>query len=109
MANAERRELVFDASELRACLRQVALPSGIGSRPDKPLDIELHPAENCIWLRYDPSLDPRRAVVTLEGAALAVILMKWCTLKSIPLPKSGTKFLRIEGDSVVLIVENRIG
>ena len=65
----------------------------------------LRPARVVTRESRDPHDGPAE-VVKCDGPRLAVLMMKWCQEKRIPLPRNARKFLRVTKDSVVLRLEN---
>jgi hypothetical protein len=99
MAIKEFRQIVLDAEELRASLQQTGRIGQLGLALDQPFALEFCVPDDCIEVRQDIG-----SPVKLSGAMLAVLIMKWCGTKKIPLPKSGNKSVRVTDDSVILSI-----
>jgi hypothetical protein len=111
MAIKESRQIEFDAEELSACLQQngsIAVQLGIPFL-DRPLVLEFYPSEHCIAVRYDTSVGAESLPVKVGGSKLAVLLMKWCDSRKIPLPRVAEKSVCVTDASVKLNLVSRWG
>lgn len=111
MTIKESREIEFDAQELCACLQQsgsIAVQLGMPVL-DRPLALEFRPSEHCIAVRYDTNAGAECRVVEVGGTKLAVLLMKWCDSRKIPLPRGADKSVSVTDVSVKLHLVSRWG
>jgi hypothetical protein len=111
MTIKESRQIEFDAEELCACLQQnasIAVQLGIPFL-DRPLVLEFCPTEHCIAVRYDTNEGAESLPVKVGGSKLAVLLMKWCDSRKIPLPRGADKSVYVTDVGVKLNLESRWG
>jgi len=103
MAIKERRQIIFDADEVLAALRKVGgLTAELAGIPLDSLEsVRLLPAEDSVSVSYRGPVNGTRQV-KLAGPGLAVVLMRWCMLCKVPLPKSAGKSLVVMDESVVI-------
>lgn len=102
MAISERRQIALDAAEIAVCLRDPTINARLGMTAP-PSSIELVPEGNCVRVRCQTTSLQNQ--VDVGGATLAAVLMRWCSINNVPLPRDSTKFLQVTPDSVTLTLE----
>jgi hypothetical protein len=100
------REISFDLPEMKLCLGSDEARSLFSLRPAQASHVELSSSDDCVDVVYHGVDDSPAEVVKCDGPRLAVLMMKWCQEKRIPLPRNARKFLRVTKDAVVLRLEN---
>lgn len=100
------REISFDLPEITLCLGSDDAKSLFSLRPAPASHVEFSSADDCVDVVYSGGDDGPAEVVKCDGPRLAVLMMKWCQEKRIPLPRNARKFLRVTKDAVVLRLEN---
>jgi hypothetical protein len=104
MTIKERRQIIFDADELNAALQRVTSIAPQLKLPDHYVAVEFCPSENCIFMKSDTGNVGSN--FRLEGSSIAVLLIKWCNLKKIPVPRFGEKSVRVMENGVILSIDN---
>jgi hypothetical protein len=106
MTIKERRQIIFDAEELDAALREANSIAPQLKLPDRHIAVEFCPSEGCIFTKYDTEkVDSNASRFKLEGPLIAVLMIRWCNLKNIPVPKHGSKSVRVMDRSVILRID----
>jgi len=110
MAIRERRQIVFDAEEICTSLQNVRSIDGRSELPPvRPVRIEFLPEKNSVLVQYDSGASGNYPPLTLSGAMLAVLLMKCCSIRRVPLPRHGHKSLEVTDNAVVLSIDLAAG
>ena len=104
MAIKERREITFDADEVYAALQNINKDSasklGLPSRWQAGNGFDF--AEGFLVLHSAANANAPTFSLRLDGIQLAVFMMEWCRVRKVPLPRSGSKSVRVINQTLVL-------
>jgi hypothetical protein len=105
MAITERREIIFDADEVYAALQGLSstVVGRLGLPSERPVAVQFRSVETRLAIQYAATdADAPASLVELEGPHLAVLMMQWCRLRQVPLPRQASKSVRVVDDALVL-------
>ena len=101
----EYRKLIFLERELYELVPEFCEGNGTILAQDEIVSVELTDVPNHpVVLRYTTATQSGTSEVSLSRDQLAAALISYCRQNRIPVPRSATKNLKIDGNEVSLLV-----
>lgn len=101
----ERRHVIFERDELFSALANQMERTGERTKFGSIVDLKIvEDPVVTVHLVMEMGSDGRRTTTPLKPEFVAAALLRYCKYERIPLPKFGTKALRVINDQLALIV-----
>ena len=110
MAIKERREITFNADEVNTALQNISKDSAskLGLPSEWQAGIKFVFAEDSLTLHFAANTDGLVSSLRLDGVRLAVFMMEWCRVRKVPLPRIGSKSVRVANQTIVLTLNTTV-